>query len=181
MTGSRGPISKPDGRRQRRNKTTSALVLGPPGGKKLKMPSAPKDYLSVTVEKWKTFWRSDLAKTMREEQLPMIVRLHDRYDERERAFRVVRADGRLTIGSAGQLVLHPLLKQIDSCESAILQLEDRIGISPRRGGNGASGGGTDQTLDEVNRRLNGDEEPDARDEDETDPREKHVVGEIRGS
>lgn len=168
MTGSRGPESKPDSRRQRRNKPKSPLVLGGKGAKK---PKASADYRPETIKKWDAFWASDLAKTMREDQLPMIVRLHDRYDERERALRVIREDGRLARGSQGQMVLHPLLRHIDSCESAILQLEDRLGISPRRGG--ASGGGQDAgsgTLDDVNRRLNGDSKPNDADEDETDPR-----------
>lgn len=181
MTGSRGPISKPANRRQRRNKPTSPLILGE-DGKRAKAPKPSKHYLDDTVVKWKAFWASDLAKTMREIQLPMIVRLHDRYDERERALRVIRQDGRLTRGSQGQMVLHPLMKLIDSCEGAIRQDEDRLGISPRRGGAPSGGTAADGSLDDVNRRLNGDhEEPDAGDEEETDPRAKHVVGEIRGS
>lgn len=174
MTGSRGPISKPDGRRQRRNKPKSDYVLG----KGIKKPKASKDLLSVTVEKWDAFWKSDLAKTMREEQLPMIVRLFDRYDERERAVRVIRQDGRLTRGSQGQLVLHPLQRLIDSCETAILQLEDRLGVSPRSRVNaGGQGAGLPGSLDDVNRRLSGDAEQE--ESDVEDPRDK-VVAHIGG-
>lgn len=175
MTGSRGPQSKPAGRRQRRNKPKSDFVLG----KGVKKPKAPKDYLADTVGKWDAFWATDLAKTMREEQLPMIVRLFDRYDERERAVRVIRQDGRLTRGSQGQLVLHPLQKLIDSCEAAILQLEDRLGVSPKRGSMGGMGAGDSPgSLDDVNRRLNGDVAPET-DENEVDPRDK-VAGHIGG-
>jgi phage terminase small subunit len=177
MTGSRGPVSKSDDRRQRRNKR-SPFVLGAAEGKKLKRPKPPKDLREETIEQWDAFWKTDLAKTMREEHLPMITRLFIRYDERERALGVIKKDGRLTRGSQGQLVLHPLMKLINDCESAILQLEDRLGISPRRGANaggGAGGQGGPESLDDVNRRLNGgggEEETD-----DEDPRDK-VVGTI---
>jgi phage terminase small subunit len=173
MTGSRGPVSKPDGRRQRRNKPKTPLVLG----KGMKKPKAPSELLEVTVDRWNEFWKTDLAKTMRVENLPMIERLFMRYDERERAVRVIRKDGRLTLGSQGQLVLHPLLKHINDCESAIVRDEDRLGISPnRRVGTGSAGGaGVPGSLDDLNARLNGDEEATERDNE--DPRDQ-VVGAI---
>lgn len=173
MTGSRGPVSKPDGRRQRRNKRSPFVIAK--GMKKPKHPDA--DLLKETLKKWDAFWASDIAKTMREEHLPMIQRLFTRYDERERAVRIVRKDGRLTRGSQGQLVLHPLMRMIDTCESAILQLEDRLGISPRSRAN--AGGGEGQgagSLDDVNRRLNSDDKEPNGDED-SDPRDA-IAGHI---
>lgn len=167
MTGFRGPLSKPDDRRQRRNKK-SPLVLADDSAK---APAAPKDFLASTKRRWDVYWKSEFAKVVRESQLPMIYRLFDRYDERERTMLVVRKQGRFTTGSQGQIVLHPGLKYIDSCDAAIIILEDRLGLSPR--GAAALGIGlakAKKSLDEMNRAMNEDHDQDDTANATEDPR-----------
>lgn len=81
--------------------------------------------------------------------------------------RTVRRAGRVTKGSQGQLVLHPLLKYIDQCEAAIRQDEDRLGLNPRAMAQlGASFASAQKSLDE----LNSDMETDDQDDGDGDPR-----------
>lgn len=174
MTGSRGPISKPDHLRQRRNKPSSPLVLR--GDFAKTRPKAPEGLLAVTKERWRVYWGSDLASVIREAQLPMVERLFIRYDERERAYRAVRKDGRVVDGSQGQMVQHPLLKYIDSCDAEIRQLEDRLGLSPRSFAVVGSGlVGAKRSLDELNRELEADGDHCDTAREGPDPREIHVV------
>ena len=162
---SRGPIPKPTARRQRRNRERPRLEVHTgtvadiePQSKlpavRSEMPPYPKSILKVTKQRWATYWNSDIAIVATAVDLPMVERLHRRYDERERAFREVRKAGRLAVGSQGQQVLHPLLKYIDQCEQEIRALEDRLGLSPHaRLRMGATLAGAKRTLDDANRNL----------------------------
>lgn len=60
-----------------------------------------------------------------------MTRLFQLYDERDRAYRAIRAGGRLGVGSQGQTALAPLVKYIAQLDSSIVVLEDRLGLSPR--------------------------------------------------
>ena len=159
--GLRGPIAKADERRQRRNLRAPLVVSGT-----VDMPAPPSGLLKQTKERWATYWASDLAKAARESHLPMIERLFIRYDERDRAYRTVRKDGRVVEGSTHQLVAHPLLKYIDACDKEIRALEDRLGLSPKGMVSlGAAMIGAQKSLDDVNRSLEADDV-----DEEADPR-----------
>lgn len=162
-----GRPRKPTDRRQRRNHSPSLEIHT---GSDLpvvqsEVPPYPTSLLKVTKLLWDTYWRSGVSDVAGEVDLPIVERLHRRYDERERACRAIRKKdvGRLTKGSQGQLILHPLLKYIDNCEAEIRQLEDRLGLSPNaRLKMGATLAGAKRTLDEVNNSLT--------DADQEDPR-----------
>lgn len=124
--GSRGPQPKPAAKRQRRNRKPELSVV--PASEN---PKPPKRLLKTTRDRWVTYWESDLAKVAQPAHLPIIERLFIRYDERERAYRLVRTEGRLCRGSQGQPVQHPMLKYIDDCDKEIRALEDRLGLSPQ--------------------------------------------------
>jgi P27 family predicted phage terminase small subunit len=131
-------------------------------------PQPPSGLLKVTKQRWQTYWGSELARATREAHLPMVERLFQRYDERERAYRTVRKDGRVTIGSTGQMVAHPLLRYIDNCDSEIRQLEDRLGLSPRGMAQlGSSFATAARSLDDLNHALETDD-------DDSDPRVEAV-------
>lgn len=147
------PPPKPDGRRQRRNaRPQFALVSGTSG---LEIPPAPDDLLPSTQESWVAYWTDEVARAARPSHMPVITRLFQRYDERERAYRTVKKDGRVTMGSQGQIVAHPLLKYIDACDAEIRQLEDRLGLSPRGMAQlGANFAAAQKSLDDLNDQLN---------------------------
>lgn len=118
-------------------------------------------------DRWLAYWQSELAQAARAVHVPIVERLFLRYDERERAYRTMRKQGRVTKGSQGQLVAHPLLKYIDACDAEIRQLEDRLGLSPRSMAALGSGFAKAQkSLDD----LNSDMENDTQDDSDTDPR-----------
>ena len=168
----RGPTPKSSARRQRRNRPHLEVHTGVSDiqprpqlpAVRSEMPPYPKSILKVTKQQWAIYWQSEVSSVAGEVDLPVVERLHRRYDERERAFREIRKDGRLAKGSQGQLILHPLLKYIDQCEQEIRQLEDRLGLSPHaRLRMGATMAGTKRTLEEMKSSFDGADPPDPRD------------------
>jgi P27 family predicted phage terminase small subunit len=165
--GLRGPLPKPDDRRQRRNRQ-SPLVLRSGS----RAPEPPQGLLKIWTDRWRLYWKSELAQATRDAHLPLIERLFFRYDERERAYRTVRRHGRLSRGSQGQLVAHPLLKYIDACDAEIRQLEDRLGLSPKSMAQlGSSFAHAQKSLDDLNDGM----EQDNADDSDADPR-LEVIG-----
>lgn len=161
------PIPKSDDRRIRRN-ARSVMAL-----REVSTPEVPKGFLKATQEQWRIFWESELAGATRDAHHPMITRLFKLYDERERAYRTVRRDGRVTTGSQGQIVPHPMLKYIAQCDAEARQLEDRVGLSPRgMAALGSAFAGAQKSLDDLNRSM----EVDESDDDDTDPRIEVVAG-----
>lgn len=167
----RGPAPKPTARRQRRNREPHLEVhagvpdIQPPNlpAVRPEMPPYPKSILKVTRERWAAYWQHEVSAVACVVDLPMVERLHRRCDERERAYREIRKVGRLTKGSQGQLILHPLLKYINECEQEIRQLEDRLGLSPAaRLRMGAVMAGAKRGLDQVNSSLETTDQEDPR-------------------
>ena len=146
--GKRGPAPKPASRLKRRNKMPEIKLT-----KHEHMPAVPRGFLKQTRDLWIIYWTSPSAMLVSPEHLPIVERLFESYDERERARRAVRKFGRVVKGSRGQPVEHPLLRYIKDREAEIRQLEDRLGLSPRAsqalGGNAQIG----PSLDELNARL----------------------------
>jgi P27 family predicted phage terminase small subunit len=167
-----GPAPKSAGRRQRRNRQPHLEVhtgavpdiqSSNLPAVRSEMPPYPKSILKVTKGLWRTYWQSEVSVVAGAVDMPVVERLHRRYDERERAYREVRKSGRLAIGSQGQKILHPLLKYIDQCEQEIRQLEDRLGLSPHaRLRMGAVMAGAKRTLEAVNEGLDKADEEDPR-------------------
>ena len=157
------PVPKSPDRRQGHHPVRT-LALAPT----MPTPSAPKGLLKEVREQWAVYWASDVARAAQPTHLPIVKRLFTRYDERERAYRTVRKEGRLTEGSTGQPVKHPLLKYIDDCDAEIRQLEDRLGLSPRSMAQlGANFAQAQKSLDDLNRTLESDDDDRT---DDADPR-----------
>lgn len=158
MTGSRGPLSKPDHLRQRRNKPRSLLVVR----EDFPTPVPRQTWLAATKASWAAYWASDLALPIREAQIPMVDRLFALRDERERSYAALAKGKRLVDGSKGQPVLNPLIEYVAKCDGEIRQLEDRLGLSPRS--MAALGQGfakAAKSLDDLNRAVAApDEEPE---------------------
>lgn len=146
-------------RRQRRNRSDLGVVQP----SQLSAPP-PKGALVTTKQAWTELMASDLASAFIDTDIPTLHRLYSLIDERERAYRAVRKQGRMIDGSQGQKVIHPLLKQISVFDGEIRQLEDRYGLSPAaRLRLGIQFNTYRQSLKEMNDDLNSDA-------DEADPR-----------
>jgi P27 family predicted phage terminase small subunit len=163
------PPKKPADQRQRRNKPAELdrqviqlnTAVAPP----------PPKVSAALKRDWATLWQSEIAATWNvESDLPAMRRLFELYDRVAKYEREAAKDGIVSRGSTGQKAVHPLLKQADTLRSQILALEDRFGLSPMaRLKLGIALGEADRSLDEMNRRLAGDDGGGDVDEDE-DPR-----------
>ena len=132
-------------------------------------PPPPEKLLKVTVGRWAAFWETEEGNATRPAELPQVERLFELMDERERARRAIRKQGRMVKGSQGQPVAHPLLKYVGDCEREIRALEDRLGLSRRAMvALGAGFANAQRSLDELNRAINED------DDDQDDPRLRAV-------
>ncbi len=119
--------------------------------------TGPKLYVE-TVAQWHAFWGSDVAGAINEADMPALTRLFRMLDERERYSRITRKEP-LSKGSTGQVVVHPLSKQIASLDSRITSLEDRFGITPRaRLGLGLQATGLRKSVEELNREFAAEED-----------------------
>lgn len=156
------PIPKPTDRRQRPHDRGVGIVPTDPVAV---APMPPSGVLATTKQAWCVFWRSKLASLVKpDSDLPALERLFSLYDERERCYRAAKKN-RLVQGSQGQMVLNPLYKQMNVLDTEIRNLEDRFGLTPMaRLKLGVQFGDTHRSLEEMNRRL------DADDETEPDPR-----------
>ncbi len=153
------PARKPAERRQGRHATDLGVVTALP----LKSPVAPARLLKSTRSQWESFWVSPMASAVNvASDRPALDRLFTLYDERERAYRGYRKQ-RVVVGSMGQPVLNPLGKLLQTYDAEIRQLEDRFGMSPKARLNlGATVASTARSLDDLNRRLEHDDEDDPR-------------------
>jgi P27 family predicted phage terminase small subunit len=123
-----GPLPKPDDRRKRRN-VRGVRVL--PFEVSVPVPPAPAGLLKTTLSRWEAYWTSPVAAAAdRVTDLPLIERYFRAMDESERVGRVFRK-ARVTAGSQGQIVLHPLSRYLSQLSSELTALEDRLGLSPK--------------------------------------------------
>lgn len=123
----KGPMPKHPDKRQRRNKTTGTLVVLEGGG--LAVPEPDEGLSPTLVDEWYAFWDTDVAQAVRESDLPALRRLWSIKDL-ERRLHASGAKQPIVVGSQGQPVANPALKQADALRSEIRQLEDRFGLNP---------------------------------------------------
>jgi P27 family predicted phage terminase small subunit len=133
------------------------------------VPVCPREFLVQTRRVWEAFWGSELAQAVdAATDAHALRRLFSLFDERERAYRAFR-EKRLVRGSQGQLVLNPLWRHAAVMDSEIRQLEDRFGLTPRaRLALGITLGEAQKSLEDMNRRLNEDQDEDG--QSPADPR-----------
>ena len=128
-----GPPRKPESRRQRwaGPKVLTLPSAGVAGVQKIDTPVVPAGLLKKTRVAWDRFWASDVSQAFDAgSDLPMLERLFQLRDDRERAHRAYRKDP-LIQGSQGQSVLNPMAQVVKTCDSEIRALEDRLGLNPQ--------------------------------------------------
>lgn len=122
------PKKRPDQRQPRggeRSKNVLALVPGQVEGE-----PAHQHWLKTTSDAWAAFWASDVAKVVTPEQTSAIRRLFDMKDVQFRAFERYRKQPYVD-GSQGQPVTNPAFAEAMKLETAIVALEDRLGLTPK--------------------------------------------------
>lgn len=122
-----GPMPKEEGRKQGRYQRP----IVPLSGNALSLDKYPpdEDWRPDVKDDWATFWNSDVAHAVAESDIPALYRLFD-LRNMERLFHEAALAEPTVVGSKGQTVLNPLLRQADSIRAEIRQLEDRFGLNP---------------------------------------------------
>ena len=139
-------------------------VLAPTGDSAFVVPPASDDWLEPARADWLAFWTSPLvAALLPATDEPAVRRLFGLRDERERMMRGIRRH-RVVEGSEGQPRANPLYAQLVSLDSAILALEDRIGLNPQaRLRLGISLGEAQRSLAQIADAVNGNDSAAAAD------------------
>ena len=177
-----GPPPKPAAKRQRRNRrdvgSVEAKALRPViAGEQPSMPEPPPKMLVATKADWAEFWAGELATLVKPADMPALRRLFILHDERRRYMNAAQKDGRIQLGSTGQLAIHPLLKHISTIDSQITALEDRFGLTPMaRLKLGVNFGQAAKTLADLNASVEADASEDH--DDDYDPRLEIIDAEV---
>jgi len=153
-----GPAPKRPENRSRVPRGAALTVLTPKRAL-ASVPKAPEGLREAISDDWITFWRSPLAAHTIATDVAGLERLFRLYEQRERYLEEA-AENTLSLGSTGQVVLHPLVKEVDALDAKILALEDRYGLSPMsRLKLQVTLGDASKSLAEVNAALAAKQEP----------------------
>jgi chemotaxis protein histidine kinase CheA len=126
----------------------------------IRVPEPPQSLNEHWQREWFQFWASDSAKAVVREALPGIVRLFELRQDRD-LLRDMCRETPTTRGSKGQLIPNRLWSTVQAMEREIDGLEDRYGLNTRaRLAIGASIVDTAKSLDDLNRRDDGDSDAD---------------------
>lgn len=79
---------------------------------------------------WNEIWRVGGTSYDPGTDSPIIERYASMQSRRLEALAVIENEGMTTTGSQGQVVLHPLVRVVESIEAKLLPLEDRLGLNP---------------------------------------------------
>jgi hypothetical protein len=90
-------------------------------------PPPPAGMLAAQVRSWHAFWESDDAARVGTAGLADLTRLWETLDDRARS-RAQFNKQKLTAGSMGQTVLHPLAAHIAKQDHEVRQLRRRLGL-----------------------------------------------------
>lgn len=164
-----GPARKPAAQRQRRNDDGAGELAAVPELAEAVAPP-PSLRLKATKAAWSEFWESSVARLIDvRSDIGALTRLFELYDEIGTMGNFVRKNGRVSLGSTGQVTLNPIYKHMTTIRGEITALEDRFGLTPSaRLKLGATLGNAAASLDKMNQQL-ADQDPED-DDDADDPR-----------
>jgi hypothetical protein len=118
-----------------------------------RIPEANAGWLNKTKAQWADFWQSELAGTVEITSVPVLERLFTLRDIQQRLYKEWE-DEPYVEGSTGQKKLNPAFTEANKLESAIVALEDRLGLSPKAKANlGVAVGTALLTADDLARRA----------------------------
>jgi len=151
--GSRGPLPKEEGRRQRRRSSANLKLIAEHDPAAVVVPEAPDGMSERQLGSWAEFWRSDVASLVRSTDMSVVRRLWGYYQQHEELTTVFNRS-RLVAGSQGQPRINPAHDALMKLEGAILRLENELGLTPSaRLRLGITFADSMLSLDELNARL----------------------------
>ena len=95
----------------------------------LPVPDPPSELGPVGVECWTNGWTLG-AGVYQPTDAYCIGRYSAMVQRRHHLLVLVEAEGWLTTGSTGQVVVHPAAKMVSDLEGRLATLEDRLGLNP---------------------------------------------------
>lgn len=100
-------------------------------GPETSVPVAPESLGEVGLAVWGEVWALGAPSGAYQVSDRLVIARYAEMQERRAEF-VARceSEGWTTVGSQGQLVLHPLARQVEAIEGKLQGLEDRLGLNP---------------------------------------------------
>ena len=95
----------------------------------LPVPDPPSELGPVGVECWTNVWTLGSG-VYQPTDAYVIGRYAAMVQRRHHLLVLVEAEGWLTTGSTGQVVVHPAAKMVSDLEGRLATLEDRLGLNP---------------------------------------------------
>ena len=127
--GSRGPLPKDEGIRQNRRSRTNLKLIAQHDVQTVVIPEPPAGLDELRRESWREFFESELSQLVNGTDLSAVNRLWAYYQQHA-DLTAIFAKGRMVAGSTGQPRLNPALDGLMKLETAILRLENELGLTP---------------------------------------------------
>ena len=127
--GSRGPLPKEEGKRQNRRSRSNLKLIAQHDASSVAIPEPPEGLGETHTGSWAEFWGSELSQLVKPTDMSAVRRLWSYYQQHEDLTRVFERS-RLVSGSQGQPRLNPALDGLMKLETAILRLENELGLTP---------------------------------------------------
>jgi P27 family predicted phage terminase small subunit len=151
--GSRGPLPKDEGVRQNRRARTNLKLIAQHDVQTVTIPEPPAGLDEARRESWREFFESELSQLVNGTDLSAVNRLWAYYQQHA-DLTAIFAKGRMVAGSTGQPRLNPALDGLMKLETAILRLENELGLTPSaRLRLGITFADATNSLDDLARRL----------------------------
>ena len=127
--GSRGPLPKEEGKRQNRRARSNLRLIDKYEADKPPPPAPPDGLSPQRVDDWNRYFNSQLAGLVQETDLSAVRRLWNYYQQHDELTEIF-AKSRLVAGSTGQPRMNPAADALLKMETAILRLENELGLTP---------------------------------------------------
>jgi P27 family predicted phage terminase small subunit len=127
--GSRGPLPKDEGVRQNRRARSNLKLIAQHEPDAAVIPEPPDGLDGARLESWRGFFESELSQLVNGTDLSAVHRLWSYYQQHADLTNIF-AKGRMVAGSTGQPRLNPALDGLMKLETAILRLENELGLTP---------------------------------------------------
>ena len=95
------------------------------------VPPAPDHLGPEGVAVWESVWIAGGSFYEPSTDSPTIERYASMQERRIAYMTAISKEGHVTVGSQGQMVLHPLARMLSELEGKLTSLEDRLGLSPQ--------------------------------------------------
>ncbi len=158
--GSRGPLPKEEGKRQNRRARSNMRLIEQHDAAPVIVPDPPDGLSPRQMASWSEFWQSELSRLVKTTDHAPVRRLWAYYQQHEDLTSIF-AKGRMVAGSTGQPRLNPALDGLMKLETAIVRLENELGLTPSaRLRLGITFADAASSLDQLNERIQADLDTD---------------------